>query len=193
MTFLSCDDCGEHSAKVRLCQGDMHLCTGCNKKCFDGVNGSKSDGDRGQVRTTSNGVIINELLCFLVNKMDSLTTDMLVKLCCDHFGDDEVELAKKTLFEFCRNDSGRLVKRQGQNKRFNNVMDMIKLLHELDEEDIPCFVARNLAKLPPVDINHVDISTLMTELKFMRRELSQLKDNNARSEVGDLADELHVL
>ncbi|XP_070562134.1 uncharacterized protein [Ptychodera flava] len=193
MTFLSCEDCGELSAKVRLCQGDMHLCTGCNKKRFGGGNGSKSDGDRGQVRTTSSGVIINELLCFLVNKMDALTTDMLVKLCCDHFGDDEVELAKKTLFEFCHNDFGRLVKRQGQNKRYNNVMDMVKLLHELDEEDLPCFVAKNLAKLPPVDINHIDVSTLMTELKFMRRELSQLKDNNARSEVGDLADELHVL
>ena len=194
MTMLRCEICGELSSRVSLCQGDMHLCPGCNKKRFGGgSHGSKGDGGREKARISNFGVVINELLCFVVNKMDSLTTDILIKLCCDHYGDDEVESAKKTLFELCNNESGRFVKRQGQNKRYNNLMDMVKLLHEIDEEDLPCFVAKDLTRLPPIDVTHVDISSLMSELRSLRREISQQRDTTVRSEMGDLANEVHVL
>ncbi|XP_070549474.1 uncharacterized protein [Ptychodera flava] len=73
------------------------------------------------------------------------------------------------------------------------MMDMVKLLHEVDNEDLPCFVAKDLAKLPPIDTTHIDVSTLMVELKSLRREVAQMKDIAVRPEVTDLANELGLL
>ena len=40
-------------------------------------------------------VIVNELLCFISNKIDKLTAAHLIKLCCDTFSESDIETAKK--------------------------------------------------------------------------------------------------
>ena len=106
----------------------MHLCPPCNAERFGGSNSSKQQEDE-ESRISADGVVINELLCFIVNKMDILTTDIIVKLCSEHFDDEDVELAKKTLFDLCSSDITRFKKRQGQNKRVNNILFIENTIH----------------------------------------------------------------
>ena len=73
------------------------------------------------------------------------------------------------------------------------MMDMVKLIHEIDDEDLPCFAAKDLSRLPAIDTTHVDVSILMTELKSLRREIAQLKDTTLRSEMSNLASEVHLI
>nr|XP_006823137.1 PREDICTED: uncharacterized protein LOC102807118 [Saccoglossus kowalevskii] len=173
--------------RVTLAQGDTQICVNCKWKRF----GNGNADDRGEDPTkglTASGVMINELDCFLINKIDILPTDILAKLCVDHFEDDDIDFAKRTLFDLCCNDiTSRFIKRQGHNKRSNNVLDMIKLIHEIDEENLPCFVAKNLTKLPPFDITHVDVSFMAKKLKSLRREVLELKSETNKDLMQDLS------
>ncbi|XP_070554548.1 uncharacterized protein [Ptychodera flava] len=187
MQSLRCEDCKEISQSVSCCQGDLMLCPGCNKKrfgCSDRSSTiSKNAAKDGHCQAMStSGPVINELLCFIVNKIDVLTTDVLVKLCCEQFNDEEVEFAKKILFDLCATDQSRFIKRQGQNKRTNNVLDIIRMVHECESAELPCFVAKDLCRLPAVDITHVDISVILKELKSLRWEITQLKESHTPSQ-----------
>ena len=46
--------------------------------------------------------ILTELLCFISNKMDIMTEDLLVKLCADFYSKNVIEAAKRLLFDLCR-------------------------------------------------------------------------------------------
>ncbi|XP_070538394.1 uncharacterized protein [Ptychodera flava] len=73
------------------------------------------------------------------------------------------------------------------------MLDMVKLVHEIDDEDLPCFAAKDLSRLIAIDTTHVDVSTLMSELKFLRCEMAQLRDTTLRSEMSDLASEVQLI
>ena len=62
------------------------------------------------------GIIINKLLCFITNKMDSMPIDTIIALCLSHYSDKDVEDGKQLLFDLCGTESGRLIKRQGSKK-----------------------------------------------------------------------------
>ena len=109
--------------------------------------------------TSENGLVIDNLLCFAVNKIGSLGSDMIVKLCIDTYTDDEIRLSKNLLFELCssEDDSTRNISRKGPNKSKENLCDILKLLQEKGS-DIPNFVVKDLHKLPPVSFDNIDVS-----------------------------------
>ena len=125
---------------------------------------------------------------------------MIVKLCIDTYDDKDVENAKRLLFDSCNIDKIRFIRRQGQHKRNNNLHDMVNLLHELDESNVPCFVAQDLTRLPPVDVSHIDVSILIKEIRGLQHEVSQLKGHgtyddreNLREEFASLRRELNLM
>ena len=70
---------------------------------------------------------VNELLCFVSNKMDVMTQDLLVKLCTDFYGKGVIENAKKLVFAKCKSLNlditlPRFVKRQGHKKKQSDVL-----------------------------------------------------------------------
>ena len=104
---LHCEDCGTTSSRVSLCQGDLQLCQKCNKKRFGSnhnasnsaeVAGRHTDHMRDNENalpcvedkaTTSSmssttaaysAIIVNEVLCFLANKMDIMPNNILLKV-----------------------------------------------------------------------------------------------------------------
>ena len=94
-------------------------------------------------------IVVNELLCFVQNKMNMLPSETIVQLCSKHYRTDEIETAKKKLYEVCPTDT-RVLNRKGPKKNFPNLDDVVKRLNELDPERevIPFFVARDLGNLP---------------------------------------------
>ena len=120
------------------------------------------------------GIIINELLCFITNKMDTMPIDTIIALCLSHYSDKDVEDGKQLLFDLCGTESGRLIKRQGSKKSEHNLKDMLKILSETEPADIPCFVARNLNDLPPVTCDDTDTVSILRELNKMKMEIATL-------------------
>ena len=63
-------------------------------------------------------ITVNELLCFISNKIDIMTQDLLVKLCVDFYGKGVIESAKKLVYSNCKSLNStimlpRYIKRQG--------------------------------------------------------------------------------
>ena len=114
---------------------------------------------------TDDVVIIEELLCFYINRMDVFPRSILNRIILDNFNDEDILSAKDTLHSHVSTTlKHRRIKRQGADKAKHNVDDISKILDEADPDAIPIYVARDLGKLPTIDFNHVDMSTLSHEI-----------------------------
>ena len=112
--------------------------------------------------------------------MDIMTEDLLVKLCADFYSKNVIEAAKRLLFDLCRSvrvdiDLPRQVRRQSPKKKNADLIDTIRLCHEMGSE-LPVFVARDLASLPPVSADCFDVSSLLRDMENMKQELRALGD-----------------
>lgn len=124
---------------------------------------------------TGSELMVNELLCFVTNKMHLLAPKMIVQLCSTTYSDAEIEAAKEQLFGLCADDTTtRKIKRQGPEKGKRNLEDIIQLLDE-KAENMPRFVALDLSKLPPITFDSIDVSSLLDEIQKMRTEIQYLK------------------
>ena len=124
------------------------------------------------------GVIIDNILCFLSNKMDILTHDVMTKLCCDKYDESEIDKAKRTLFDVCDpNKRGRYIKRKGDSVKFHSLKDILTLLHEANTNTLPKFVSHDL-NLPPVDFNHFDVTSVVKEVRGLRADLTFSKQKS---------------
>ena len=136
------------------------------------------------------GYTVNELLCFISNKMDVMTQDLLVKLCTDFYGKGVIDNAKKLVYAKCNAMNldialPRFVKRQGPKKKQSDVLDIIGLCHEVGSK-LPVFVARDLSNLPPVSVNSFDVASLMRDIEDMKLQLLGLADMSRLSrEIND--------
>ena len=120
-------------------------------------------------------IIINELLCYVVCKIDSLPVGVLVKLIGENFSDEEIETAKSILCDHV-DQSIKAGNRRGMNKTKMNLEDIAKMMIECDRSQLPKFVALNLKKLPPITADCIDVSDLMRKQQVMDIELSTMKD-----------------
>ncbi|XP_035664532.1 uncharacterized protein LOC118408028 [Branchiostoma floridae] len=165
-TMPCCEDCRATGAQP--CQGDLFLCQECADKRFPPTNKETS------ASRESNDVIINDMLCFVVNKMDVLPTDVITKLCIETYSDDEVEAAKKLVFDLCKPNE-RYKKSRGTNRSATTMADILRVLHSMDPPSIPTFVSATL-HLPPVSFEHVDITAYLQQLQVMRQEMRDIRD-----------------
>lgn len=118
--------------------------------------------------------IHSELLCFVTNKSSILSLDDLVGICSDFFKVDEIEQARLVLSMMLTSQKlkKRLPKHNGTDdeKKKRTVTDIVKLC--LDPAvALPVFYAVDLARLPPVGVQHVDISALLLEVASLRAEV----------------------
>ena len=118
--------------------------------------------------------VINELLCYLLNKVDSVPQDTLMRLINENFNDAEVDDAKVLLCSHV-DESIKAGNRRGQNKKSLNIQDIIKMLIECDRDNLPKFVALNLAKLPPISIDCIDVSCLLRKQQLMEVEMCDMR------------------
>jgi hypothetical protein len=118
--------------------------------------------------------IHSELLCFVTNKSSILSVDDLVGICADFYKTDEIEQTRLILSMMLNSQKSkkRLPKHTGSDdeKKKRTVTDIVKLC--LDPTVVlPVFYAVDLARLPPVGVQHVDISALLLEVAALRAEV----------------------
>lgn len=127
----------------------------------------------------SNPVIIDECLCYIVNKFDKVTIMQLKTLLCNFYMEDELIKAKDCLFENasllnCTGFPARKIKRLPGNVKLivDDIMEYITLLDEAKLiGDLPIFVAKELARLPTVKIEEMDVYLLARKVETLENRL----------------------
>ena len=87
--------------------------------------------------------LVDELLCFITNKLGHMDPDTIVTLCLQNFVEKEIEASKDVLFSLLCDDNAHtsLVKRRkgkgNESKSVRNMHDMFQLLQEKGEDQCP--------------------------------------------------------
>lgn len=120
-------------------------------------------------------VYINEVLCFFQQKCNIIPIDDLVKLCADYYMSEKIEQARLMLSKFV--SKKRIGKPKGSAKEVaaRSVSAGLKLCLD-PQTKVPVFCTMNMSRLPTVDVNHIDVSTLLQELSLLHREVSAVMD-----------------
>ena len=113
---------------------------------------------------------VSELLCFVSEKCNVLPFDDLVKICVDFYSESEIISARNVV-----DSTGvRLPKRNRSSDRLRlTVEDIVKCILDPSVK-LPEFHAKNLARLPPVDVSHCDVSAILMELRALRAEVRSM-------------------
>ena len=127
---------------------------------------------------TEQKIVVNELLCFLSNKVRSMTYDAIMKLCLDFYDEESVTAAKQTLLQHVAvsDNDDKKRKRIGPNKKINGMKDILNIFLELTVEDVPLFVANNLKNLPPLSMDNFDMSRIIHDMESMKMQLKILQE-----------------
>ena len=109
------------------------------------------------------------------NKIELLPPTAIADSCTATFQDDDIEASKRRLFELCADENcTRLRKRQDPHRTTKNIDDIVRLMQEKGP-DTPTFVALNLAKLPPVTFDSIDVSALLHSIQHAQFEIDLLR------------------
>ena len=128
----------------------------------------------------------NELLCFCINKSQVMPFETIVKLCSDFYSGEEIHSAKELLWElvisviFPSRKDLRLIRRKSTSTGSKNRADMediLKALQVCDRESVilPKFYAVDLGNIPPVSVEHLDMSVLLSQFGMMQSEMRHLR------------------
>ena len=125
--------------------------------------------------------IVNELLCFVTNKINVMPFSLLLKLCCDFYEETAIDFAKDILFDAVDTSQNpskrqRKIKRRGSNKKHHDAEDIINMLLEIPPHSVPTFVAKDLSQLPPVGIHNFDICSLLQKIDDLNTKFAMMED-----------------
>ncbi|KAI5635898.1 hypothetical protein NE865_11408 [Phthorimaea operculella] len=138
-------------------------------------------------------IIINELLTFVQNKIDVLDELSITQICATNFSEADIEDAKKKLDDALEGGSTYLRSRRGEDKKKKDIKDIIKAFKETDPKVHPCFVAKDLNRLPPVSFDHVDVTRLLKDLTIMKTELLSLRNEAAlKTDILDIQTKINT-
>ena len=136
-----------------------------------------STSANGTTKSCEDQIVVNELLCFLQNRLDRLPAEIVINICNSFYDDDDVFSAKQQLFNITQNvrdSKHRFIKRCGERKRYENLQDMVNVLLSIQMKSIPTFAAKNLSKLPPLSAMDSDVTGLCNDIISLKQEISQL-------------------
>lgn len=113
----------------------------------------------------------SELLCFLQQRCAVLAFDDLVKITGDFYSMKEVLAARTLIAQFLPDRRLPMHKGSDREKASKTITDMLRLmLHPEEAGSLPCFYVVDVSRLPPVSVEHVDVSAVLQELVALRRE-----------------------
>jgi len=112
-----------------------------------------------------------ELLCFVQKRSVVLTTDDMVNICSNFYSWKEVESSRLLLSGYV--PEKRLPRHKStaeKDKIRKTMLDIIKICLD-PSADLPTFYALDLARLPRLGVDHVDMSAILQELTLLRQEV----------------------
>ena len=134
----------------------------------------------GETDTGPTGPVIDEMLCFMVNKMDTLDCDTIIRLCVGKYDENQTKTSKNIAFDLLHKDTDatKHVKRRspmvGESPNEKNIRDIYQLLNEKGTV-LPKFVALDLSNLPPVTFDNIDVSVLLTKIERVKSKVDSFQ------------------
>ena len=125
-------------------------------------------------------LVVNSLLWFVVNQMDKLTTETIVKSIVSFYNEKEVEEAEDCLFTYFSSSERKKI-RKGSNKVDLNVKDIIAVLHELgnkniDDESVPLFVTSDF-HFPNINLSNLDAVNMRNQIGSLQNKVCTLQQD----------------
>ncbi|XP_053602294.1 uncharacterized protein LOC128670559 [Plodia interpunctella] len=130
------------------------------------------------VKCSACNIVIDELLCYIQDKVSIADEETLVRICTSSFSSEEIKNAKSLLFESIPTDV-RKIHRKNKGKEGREVGDIINLFKSTEPDIMPIFVAKNLNKLPPISFDHLDCSKLLKDMMKIRADVEIIKSTYA--------------
>lgn len=179
-------------ASVQLGEGDLLLCPECDAERRREF--SLSATSRKILQTVTDATADdhddgthNELLCFLQQKAKLMAFDHIIQICSSFYASDDIKKAQNIVSKIVKH---RLPMHKGADKDRKTLVDLLKIC--LDPTMLlPVFSAVRIDRLPPVGIEHVDVSALLQELTLLRSEVKAVAE--LRTEMAELKSCLQAL
>ena len=129
-------------------------------------------------------VIINELLCYVSNKITTMMNDDIILLCILILKSistmkKSAKTNSKVALGLCNEakvpNMERYKKRKGPHRTRSNLEDVISMVHDLGT-NVPIFVAKDIHKLPPVSLDSLDVSSFLYKIERLDANFSGIKE-----------------
>jgi hypothetical protein len=128
-----------------------------------------------------------ELLYFIQNRCHSVNVDKLIEICSNFYSDVEIELARSLIVKL---STKRLSKHTTSDKCKRTLADIIRVV--LDPSvHLPRFYSLDMARIPAIGIEHVDVSALLSEVTALREEVKSMAV--ARFEIEEIRNAVKAL
>ena len=139
--------------------------------------------------STLPNIVVNELLCYMQNKIQSETRDDIVQVCEDHDSSEAIVMAKNIFF-----DTGSIKEvkttRKGANKNKNNPRDIYQEMLTMDPSNSITFAAANIMDLPPIEDISIQGKQLLKEMDSLR---SQIQCGQVMKEIQGLRNQIKCI
>ena len=140
--------------------------------------------------------VISELLCYIQCKMNSMEHDAIVKSVTSLYAEDDIDNAKKLMFEKCKESKIRH-KNYINDKSKLNCQDIINKFNEVGV-DCPMFVAADVNKLPLATVGAFDLNAISNNLATLLQMNGEVKSAFAaisllQTDLKSVMDKLSVM
>jgi hypothetical protein len=119
---------------------------------------------------------VNELLCFVQNKLDTIPFDTLVRVCSEFYSYDVIYKSKQLLYTAFDVET-RMRKHIGEEKSMMEMKDILQVLLEAPMPYKHVFLARDLANLPALSHLNSDTGKILKEIEILRTEMKSVVIN----------------
>lgn len=126
------------------------------------------------LKCNSCNTVVNELLTFVINKLNIMDDASMSRICLASYTTEDIKKAKNLLFQSVPSRKRKINRKNGGQER-RDIDDIINLARVTDPEEFPVFVARDLHKLPPIDFDSVDLTSLLKDIVVLKNELQTIK------------------
>ena len=134
-------------------------------------------------------IVVNELLCYMQNKIQSETRDDIVQVCEDHYSSEAIVMAKNLFFDTAPTKEAKTT-RKGANKNKNNLRDIYQEMLTMDPSNPITFVAANIMDLPPIEDISIQGKQLLKEMDSLR---SQIQCGQVMKEIQGLRNQIKCI
>ena len=122
--------------------------------------------------------IVNELLCYIQNKIDTEPTETVINMAKHTFSYDEIHTAKIIIYKLVPLAGKRLRTYRGENKSFQDLHDIILHFHTAQLMEMPIFLSMDLSKLPPLTsaLKSNDLTAVLRRQERMQVEARAINE-----------------
>ena len=121
--------------------------------------------------------------------MDIIAHDKLVKITGEFYTDEEIGTAKDIVFTRLATGK-RNIRRKGTDKSFQNVEDILDVLHKVEPSKLPMFSAFYLYRLPPLEMNDIDVTSMYKDVKRLKEVWSSYTAPEAANQIDIMQKEM---